>query len=205
MNRRQFLKTTAIATSACVLPLSALRADPLLTEVPGIPNSFLNVEFYPTGHAALDKALGGGIRPNTYTLITGPAGSGKGRFLNKIYVNLKKMLFNLDGCFKEDPSAITIVNNKEELGIGLDYNPIEYEKHNISNELKLGKTIITTMQTHPRYDYATINNSKKMYYSYVHQAHNNWIDIYNAHLVILLDNDKITIVKNRYGKTGIVA
>lgn len=197
MNRRQFLKTTAIATSACVLPLPVLKAS--LNQ-----KRLSDMDIFPTGHLALDKALGGGIRRETFTIVCGKRGSGCSKFLQDIYRNIVKIVYDinyvsLDGESTVYPKIVTIGKNSigylPDLAMKKEYNSVMNLK--LDNDMKIGKNFETK-------DTTIISKEITEYNSFL-PIGLDFTDFYISHLVILLDNNKITIIKNRYGKTGIVA
>jgi len=203
MNRRQFFKTTAVSASACLIPLSELKSDVIASSISlhkveskvGIYNGIkpIPVERYPTGYYLLDKALGGGIKPNTLTIICGPALSGKYKFLKDICNSISVELGFKDrvGYFRPDLNSITITNNEKDVCIGYcDYN-FGNKDADISDELNSGKTVITAMQT-PKSLFSDKLSGIKLNH------------IYKASLVIHFDKGNITIIRNRYGKTGAV-
>jgi hypothetical protein len=63
--RRDLLKGAAGLTIAAIVPMAPARPD----------------EVYTTGSATLDRQLDGGLRAGTLTVVVGPRGGGKSRFM----------------------------------------------------------------------------------------------------------------------------
>lgn len=79
-NRREFLKTAGVATTAAMLPAVAVAS----TIAKAAPEPIVDPNVLPTGIALLDEMLGGGLRKGRVYCVMGGAGSGKTLFAHQV-------------------------------------------------------------------------------------------------------------------------